>query len=176
MKVNVVSEKENPVFNRKELVVGVDNMGGPTPKKSEVLDQLSAQINTDKELIVVKSLIQSYGSGKGHAQVKVYKDVAAKELAEPNVKKVEGEEATAEGGETSTEAPAEPAAEEKPVEESKPEEKPAEETPKEESKAEEKPVEEAKADKAPSEESKAEEKPAEEKKEESAEEKVEGKA
>ena len=156
MKLEIINERENPVLQRKELILSLDNEKGPTPKKSDIIDKLSAQLNKDKELLVIQSVDQPYGSDDSKALVKVYNDKAAKDLAEPNQKAAEGEGTSAapaeggdsapaaEGGETPAEAPAEPEAEtptepaaETPVEEKS--EEPKEEPATEGSKKEEKP-------------------------------------
>ena len=73
MELTIVNERENPLFNRKELEVKVIHDGG-TPKVSEVRDKLSALKSFNMDSFVVRSIESKYGKEESFATVFVYSD------------------------------------------------------------------------------------------------------
>ncbi len=73
MELTIVNERENPLFNRKELEVKVIHDGG-TPKVSEVRDKLSALKSFKMDSFVVRSIETGYGKEESIAKIFVYKD------------------------------------------------------------------------------------------------------
>ena len=64
MEIDIFEEKENKVFNRKEIKFYVDYDGEATPKVLDVKSKLVALLNTKKELIVVDNVQPHYGEPK----------------------------------------------------------------------------------------------------------------
>jgi len=73
MELTIVNERENPLFNRRELEVKVIHDGG-TPKVSEVRDKLSALKSFKMDSFVVRSIETGYGKEESIAKIYVYKD------------------------------------------------------------------------------------------------------
>jgi len=162
MDIEVVSENENKLIDRKEIRIKV-GFSGATPKRSEIKGELSGKLGMNSDLLVIRQITEKYGTKSVEADVHIYKNVEKLKEIEPKyAQKREG--MGVEKKETPKEAEA-------PKEEPKKEEKPKEE-PKAEPKKEEKPKEEPKVEKK-EEPKKEEEKP--EKKEEKPPEKKEEK-
>ena len=75
MEIDIFEEKENKVFNRKEIKFYVDYDGEATPKVLDVKSKLVALLNTKKELIVVDNVQPHYGEPKALGYAKVYDTV-----------------------------------------------------------------------------------------------------
>lgn len=71
MKIDVVSEKENPLLERKEVVVRILHSGA-TPTRSEIRSKLIAKLNADSNTLILSPLEQRYGSTETLAKVKIY--------------------------------------------------------------------------------------------------------
>ena len=56
MEIEFIEEKENKLFNRKEIKFYVDYDGEATPKILDIKSKLVALLNTKKELLVVDNL------------------------------------------------------------------------------------------------------------------------
>ena len=72
MEIEFISEKENKVFNRKEIKFYVDYDGEATPKLLDIKSKLVALLNTKKDLIVVDNVQPHYGEPKAVGYAKVY--------------------------------------------------------------------------------------------------------
>ena len=75
MEIEFISEKENKVFNRKEIKFYVDYDGESTPKLLDIKSKLVALLNTKKDLIVVDNVQPHYGEPKALGYAKVYDTV-----------------------------------------------------------------------------------------------------
>ncbi|MFQ5800317.1 MAG: 30S ribosomal protein S24e [Candidatus Hydrothermarchaeales archaeon] len=72
MKIDVLSEKENPLLKRKEVVVRILHSGA-TPTRSEIRNKLVAKLNADSNTLILSPLEQRYGSAETLAKVKIYR-------------------------------------------------------------------------------------------------------
>ncbi len=123
MKLNITSEKDNKLFNRKELSFEIEQEGSATPSRKEILDLLKVKISG--EFIVIRKIESIFGSDKSKVVAHIYKNEADMKKNEPAhlVKrdtKAPKEKKAAEPAPAPAEAPAEeakPEGEEKPVEE-----------------------------------------------------------
>ena len=75
MEIEFVEEKENKLFNRKEIKFYVDYDGEATPKVLDIKSKLVALLNTKKDLIVVDNVQPHYGEPKALGYAKVYDTV-----------------------------------------------------------------------------------------------------
>ena len=75
MEIEFIEEKENKLFNRKEIKFYVDYDGEATPKILDIKSKLVALLNTKKELIVVDNVQPHYGEPKATGYAKVYDTV-----------------------------------------------------------------------------------------------------
>jgi len=145
MGLNIISEYDNKLLERKDVVAEVD-FSGPTPTKSDIAKMIGSKFGAEEKLVAVRSINNQYGEQKAKVNAFVYNSLDQLKKFEEYKEEEKKEEAAPEGEQKPEQAPV---AEEKPAEEKK-EEAPAEK-PKEEKKEEPKPEE------------KAEEKPAEKK-------------
>lgn len=73
MELEIINERDNPLFKRKELNVKIIHDGG-TPKVSEVRDKLSALKSFKMDSFVVRSIETGYGKEESFGKVFVYSD------------------------------------------------------------------------------------------------------
>lgn len=76
MKIEILSEKNNPLLDRKELVVAVADYDA-TPGRDALAEEIAKKTGAGKESVYVKKLDQGYGAKKSRAFVHVYSSAAA---------------------------------------------------------------------------------------------------
>ena len=106
MESEFIEEKENKLFNRKEIKFYVDYDGEATPKVLDIKSKLVALLNTKKDLIVVDNVQPHYGEPKALGYAKVYDtvdDLTYIETKHVIAKNEEPEEAPAEDAEDAEE-------------------------------------------------------------------------
>ena len=114
MEIDIFEEKENKLFNRKEIKFYVDYDGEATPKVLDIKSKLVALLNTKKDLIVVDNVQPHYGEPRALGYAKVYdtaKDLAYIETEHVLAKNAEPEEEPAEDEEAEESEEAEEAEE-----------------------------------------------------------------
>ena len=102
MEIEFIEEKENKLFNRKEIKFYVDYDGEATPKILDIKSKLVALLNTKKELLVVDNVQPHYGEPKALGYAKVYETVEDLEYIETKsviAKNTEASEEAEEDGE-----------------------------------------------------------------------------
>ena len=82
MEIEFIEEKENKLFNRKEIKFYVDYDGEATPKILDIKSKLVALLNTKKDLIVVDNVQPHYGEPKALGYAKVYDTIEDLEYIE----------------------------------------------------------------------------------------------
>ena len=106
MEIEFIEEKENKLFNRKEIKFYVDYDGEATPKVLDIKSKLVALLNTKKDLLVVDNVQPHYGEPKALGYAKVYDtvdDLTYIETKHVIAKNEEPEEAPAEDAEDAQE-------------------------------------------------------------------------
>ena len=95
--MDVVEEKENKLFDRKEVVVDIDNTAG-TVSRSHVLQELKHKFHGE---IVILKVTQRFGSKKAVVTARVYASKENAEKFEPKWRMARGtpKEKKAEGAE-----------------------------------------------------------------------------
>lgn len=152
MKLEIVSERDNPLMRRREYWLSAEHLGKETPSRHEMLPQIAKKLGSKPELTLTDKIFSERGRAKSRVKVLVYKDKKdiPKEKLERQERKVKSYLEKKAGVKKAEEKPAEAPApegkegEEKPAEEPAPEEKKddtgeveKEEEPKEEEKPEE---------------------------------------
>lgn len=89
MDVKITEKKEAPLLHRTEIMADVvsENV---TPSKEELKNKCASVLNTDKNLIVIKKIITSFGSKKSKARIYQYKDEKKLKIIEPKEKEEKG--------------------------------------------------------------------------------------
>jgi len=74
MEIEVTKEKENPLLERKELMIRV-SYEGTTPERSEVIKKVASINNTTPEMVVIQNLEGSFGKRESTGYVKIYNSI-----------------------------------------------------------------------------------------------------
>ncbi len=82
MEIVIVDEKDNKVFNRKEVKFYVEYEGESTPKILDIKSKLIALLNIKKDLIVIDNVQPHYGEPKALGYAKIYDSPADLEYIE----------------------------------------------------------------------------------------------
>jgi ribosomal protein S24E len=133
-KLNILEEKANPLFKRKEIQASLTAQ--VVPKTQEVIELIAEQFSVPKETIAIKKIISNFGSQTFKILTNIYESEEIRKATEP--KHIKGYEKPVEPEKVEEAPVVETPAGTTPSEETKPEEAPATETPKEEAKPEEK--------------------------------------
>ncbi|AUB55868.1 MAG: 30S ribosomal protein S24e [Methanobacterium sp.] len=72
MEIDIKEQVENPLLNRTEIHFDCIYQGESTPKVMEVKNRLVAQLNVDKNLLVVDRVKPSFGEGRADGYAKLY--------------------------------------------------------------------------------------------------------
>ncbi len=72
MEIDIKEQIENPLLNRTEIHFDCIYQGESTPKVLEVKNRLVAQLDVDKNLLVVDKVKPSYGEGRADGYAKLY--------------------------------------------------------------------------------------------------------
>lgn len=83
MKIEIKSEKKNPLLKRTEYDFVVEHAGEPTPTKKAVVEELAKMTKANKDTVVLKSIDSSYGMGLSKGYAKVYESKEAAQEIEP---------------------------------------------------------------------------------------------
>lgn len=75
MELNILTNNENKLLNRKEIKFECLYQGEPTPTILSVKSKLVATLDANKELLVVDNLQPLYGEGKATCYAKIYDSI-----------------------------------------------------------------------------------------------------
>ena len=96
MQFDVLEEKENPFFGRKELRLELKHVAAATPAKQELVKELAAKYAVPEEYVAVDFIFTEKGSAKSVAKAKIYREkpkerpkIREKKAKEVNEKKEE---------------------------------------------------------------------------------------
>jgi ribosomal protein S24E len=84
MELKKVSEKENPLFDRKEVVFTAS--ASPTPSRDKVAEAVSVACKCAKDHVVVDKVGQKFGTKVVEIHAKVYKSAEAAAKVEQKYK------------------------------------------------------------------------------------------
>ncbi len=109
MEIEITENNDNPLLKRQELQVVIKHDNDATPKRKDVIKNLSEELKAKKNLIIIDSLNNKYGKSETHGYAKIYSNIEAlnrietKPLIERHnikeAKKKETKEEKGEGGE-----------------------------------------------------------------------------
>ena len=74
MNFQVVSEKENPLFKRREILMSLDYQGVSTPSKADLQKTLAEHFKVDIDKVEISKLISETGFSRGRAWIKIWQD------------------------------------------------------------------------------------------------------
>lgn len=84
MTFKIISEKENPMFSRKEIIVEIKQE--LSPKNSDIQVLLGEKFSSSPETIKIDNIISKFGSDIFTINAKVYKSKEEKDSIEPKIK------------------------------------------------------------------------------------------
>ncbi|MEX2017493.1 MAG: hypothetical protein WD876_03395 [Candidatus Pacearchaeota archaeon] len=84
MPLKIISEKENSLFSRKEIVAEI--IGESTPKKTEVETLLAQKFSSIPDAIKIDRILSKFGSNNFVIHAKIYNSKEEKENIEPKIK------------------------------------------------------------------------------------------
>ncbi len=87
MELKIIQEKENPLFNRKEIQVSVEAQ--VTPSNPDIEKLISEKFSTQIENIKIKKISGKFGSKTFIVLANIYASKKDKENIEPKKKKKE---------------------------------------------------------------------------------------
>lgn len=73
MDVKIVSEKENPLFKRKEIVIAME-YGGPTPSKAALQTLLATKFSTEPQQVEITKILSENGMSRGKVWIKLWEE------------------------------------------------------------------------------------------------------
>ncbi len=71
MEIEIIEEKENPFFKRKDLKINVRHLGTPTPSKADVSKELSEKYSVDVAQVQIGYIFSQRGLGESFVNVKI---------------------------------------------------------------------------------------------------------
>ena len=91
MELEITNQKENKLLERTELNVLVKHEGEAVPKRDTVLARIAAQLNKERDQVVLIKMEAKYGIGQSTAIVHVYETAErAKSIERPYLLKRSG--------------------------------------------------------------------------------------
>jgi len=74
VEVEIESEKENKLLNRRELTLIVSHQGESTPDRNQLKDRVSNLVNSPKNTVIIDSINTMYGKEESKVEARVYDD------------------------------------------------------------------------------------------------------
>jgi len=74
MKIDVVEKNENPLLKRTDLILTVDHTGQATPKKDELIKEISEKFSSVPENVEIIYIYTESGLAKSKVKAKIWKE------------------------------------------------------------------------------------------------------
>ena len=118
MELEIIEQNDNPLLNRQEIKVVIKHNESSTPRRNQVIKNISEQLKANRELVIIDHLKNSYGKTETHGYAKIYsdKESLSKIETKPSLERHKDIDSHSSVEETK-EAPVEEVAEEEPSEE-----------------------------------------------------------
>ncbi len=78
MKMEIISEKENPVTGSRRIWLGMDHEGKRTPSRHEIFPEVLKALGTGGDVTLIHKIFSETGASKSRIMVVVYRE--AKDL------------------------------------------------------------------------------------------------
>ena len=83
MELKIISQNENPLFDRREIVFEIDYFGEKTPLRQEIIGKIAAMVDANRELMVLNPLETKFGTCVLKGVVKIYNSADMLRKVEP---------------------------------------------------------------------------------------------
>ena len=77
MELEIAEKNDNPLLHRQEVQIVIRHENKGTPKRKEVIQNLSEQLKAKKDLIVIDHLKNKYGKTETQGYAKIYANIEA---------------------------------------------------------------------------------------------------
>jgi ribosomal protein S24E len=77
MELEIAEKNDNPLLHRQEVQIVIKHENKGTPKRKEVIQNLSEQLKAKKDLIVIDHLKNKYGKTETQGYAKIYANIEA---------------------------------------------------------------------------------------------------
>jgi len=77
MELEIAEKNDNPLLHRQEVQIVIRHENSSTPKRSEVIKNLSETLKAKKDLIIIDHLKNKYGRMETQGYAKIYKNSEA---------------------------------------------------------------------------------------------------
>ena len=77
MELEIAEKNDNPLLHRQEVQIVIKHENKGTPKRKEVIQNLSEQLKAKKDLIVIDHLKNKYGKTETRGYAKIYVNIEA---------------------------------------------------------------------------------------------------
>ena len=74
MELEIIEQNDNPLLSRQEIKVVIKHSEDSTPRRNQVIKNISEQLKTNRELVIIDHLKNAYGKTETHGYAKVYSD------------------------------------------------------------------------------------------------------
>jgi len=74
MKIEIVTEKENPLLKRKEIIITLDYDGKATVSKAELQKMISEQSKVSIDNVEISKILSEFGNSRGKAWIKIWNE------------------------------------------------------------------------------------------------------
>jgi ribosomal protein S24E len=78
MELEILEEKENVLLKRKEVKINIKHPSSPTPKKQELIKEISSRYSVPEENVVLDYIFTKKGIPESFAKAKIYKEAPKK--------------------------------------------------------------------------------------------------
>jgi len=91
MNIQVISEKENQLVKRKEIIAIIDYQGLSTPSRADLQKHLADQFKVGMDSVEISKLLSEVGISKGKAWIKIWNEKKVPIYSELKKEKTESE-------------------------------------------------------------------------------------
>ena len=77
MELEIAEKNDNPLLHRQEVQIVIRHENKGTPRRKEVIQNLSEQLKAKKDLIVIDHLKNKYGKTETQGYAKIYANIEA---------------------------------------------------------------------------------------------------
>tara|TARA_Y100000813_G_scaffold179542_1_gene147348 strand:+ start:77 stop:472 length:396 start_codon:yes stop_codon:yes gene_type:complete len=74
MELEIIEQNDNPLLNRQEIKVVIKHDESSTPRRNQVIKNISEQLKANRELVIIDHLKNAYGKTETHGYAKIYSD------------------------------------------------------------------------------------------------------
>ncbi len=79
LSLKLLSEKENVILKKKDVLLELDHKGLATPKKTDIEAKIAEHFKTDKDKVEVVYIFSDFGWAKSKIKARIWKEPIKKE-------------------------------------------------------------------------------------------------